>query len=103
MICCVDFEILLISIIYEIPIFFFQNVSKCFLMVTNTESLYATFEFGDPPATANLLLISYNSLEIVGILVICCPKCTGHVTLKICIETWSSADMIFGSLVFFVS
>ena len=43
-----DFEISLISIIYKMPIIIFQNESKGLLVVTNTESLYSTFELGDP-------------------------------------------------------
>ena len=58
-----DFEILLMSIIYEMPIIIFQNDSKGLFMVTNTESLYSTFELGDPPArvhpTSHLYLLFY--------------------------------------------
>ena len=58
-----DFEILLMSIIYKMPIIIFQNDSKGLLMVTNTESLYFTYGSGDPPArvhpTCHLYLLSY--------------------------------------------
>ena len=57
------FEILILSIIYEMPIIIFQNDFKGLLMITNTESLHSTFVFGDPPArvhpTCHLHLLSY--------------------------------------------
>ena len=45
-----DFEILLVSIMYKMPIIIFQNDSKGLLMATNTESLHSIYELGDPPA-----------------------------------------------------
>ena len=58
-----DFEIFLMSIIYKIPIIIFQNDCKGLLMATNTESLYSTYELGDPQArvhpTCHLYLVSY--------------------------------------------
>ena len=58
-----DFEILLMSIIYKMPTIIFQNDTKGLLMVTNTEGLYCTYEFGDPPArvhpNCHLHLLSY--------------------------------------------
>ena len=58
-----DFEILLMSINYKMPIIIFQNDSKGWLLVTNTESFYSTYELGDPPARVqaicNLYLLSY--------------------------------------------
>ena len=60
-----DFEILLMSIIYKMPIIIFQNNFKGLLMVTNAESLYSTYELGDSPTrvhpTCHLYLFSYYS------------------------------------------
>ena len=59
-----DFEILLMSIIYKMTIIIFPNDSKGMLMVTKTESLYSTYESGDPPSrehpTCHMYLLSYQ-------------------------------------------
>ena len=60
-----NFEILLMSIIYKMIINIFQNDSKGLILVTNTESLYSTYELGDSSARVHPSCHLYLLLPIV--------------------------------------
>ena len=60
-----NFEILLMSIIYKMIINIFQNDSKGLILVTNTESLYSTYELGDSSARVRPSCHLYLLLPIV--------------------------------------